>query len=1317
MKQGSLLLFLFVLLIPSTFYSQWVSLSRHNGENISPEIKILEDSENATIINIKLSGFLLREIVAENKTYHQVDLLTEKFMAEPGYPAVPYIAEVLAIPDDAALSIEVLEKGAVHKFENINLSPARESWWEGADEPAYREDVSAYRSSGDYPSYSVSHDDPAIFRDFRIARVAAYPVKYNASLKELEVTEEMTIKVNYLPGQAKNPKKIRSRGIAPSYGKLYRGFIFNYESVLKRKFNGEEGAYDVMLVIMPDEYYDTFQPYAEWRNRAGTKIRITKFSEIGANSGTPEIVKEHIANTYESWEHPPTYVLLMGDDGKFPVKYIHYDWTFVYDNFFAELEGNDYFPDVMYGRFTHQGNVRLEIMMNKYLNYMKDPLIDGSGWLKKAIVCSNNAYPSQVETKRYTAEVMYEDGGYTYIDTVMSKWPCPADVEYIAHSINEGRGILNYRGEGWTTGWSATCYNFNVGDVYDLSNGMKLPFVTSIGCGVGMFDAGQTCFGEAWIQTGTIEAPRGACAFIGPTSNTHTTYNNKIDKGIYIGLYKERMDRPGQVADRGKLYMYNVFGNTQWVEYHFRIYVTLGDPALQVWKDIPENVTVTHPDTIGIGYDEVVINVAEFNSGLASERASVCLASEEFYAVGLTNGEGNVTIPVNTTYEDTMTVTVYGQKIIPYEGEIIISGSGSSIYQFEADITVADGNGSGSSNTLTFGMNSLATDGLDQDLGEAELPPVPPAGVFDTRFILPGETIASLKDLRSVAEQEALWTIQFQPGADGYPFVFSWNPDQLSEGYFILKDPLGAGIVDVNMKEESQVIVENSAITSLKIYYSRDMIMQWQTEAGWNLVSLPVEADDMSFSSIFPDASSNAFIFVPGDGYQVVSQGEVGKGYWLKFESAAGQSMNGGQHTGNIPVEQGWNLMGPMHYPVNTDDISSIPAGIIASGFFSFSGGYSIADELHYGHGYWVKSSEAGELVLNMAPAKKNPVNAENTAAYFEIPILATDGIASYDMMIGIDPAATDGIDDDLGEAELPPAPPAGIFDSRMILPDGITGSLYDFRNGGEYFVGGVEHKIQWQLGTGTEFSMTVSIPEQYPKFLEMTVKDPFGGTLVYETIFSGETKTIVVTNAALTSLDITIHHCWVPVELTTFTAEAAGEKVELTWETATETNNKGFEVERSSDDVNFSSIGFVDGNGTSTEANSYSFVDFHATSGTYYYRLKQVDFDGTFAYSEVVEVDFVPTEFSLGQNYPNPFNPVTKIKFALPVSAKVSVKVYNVVGQQVAELINSQFETGLHEVEFDASKFSSGVYFYSIEASGIDGQSFSSTKKMMLMK
>ncbi|MCF8307277.1 MAG: T9SS type A sorting domain-containing protein, partial [Ignavibacteriales bacterium] len=191
-----------------------------------------------------------------------------------------------------------------------------------------------------------------------------------------------------------------------------------------------------------------------------------------------------------------------------------------------------------------------------------------------------------------------------------------------------------------------------------------------------------------------------------------------------------------------------------------------------------------------------------------------------------------------------------------------------------------------------------------------------------------------------------------------------------------------------------------------------------------------------------------------------------------------------------------------------------------------------------------------------------------------------------------------------------------------------------------------------------------------------------------------------------------------VPVELTSFAAAVSGETVELQWETATETNNQGFQIERSlSGAEGWSVIGYVEGKGTTTEISKYQFVDRTPVSGTSYYRLRQIDFGGAFEYSSAVEVEFVPTQYSLGQNYPNPFNPTTKIKFAVPVDAKVVVKVYNTIGQEVAEAVNGSFSAGLYEVSFNASDLTSGVYFYTIDAKGIDGTTHSDVKKMVLMR
>ncbi len=191
-----------------------------------------------------------------------------------------------------------------------------------------------------------------------------------------------------------------------------------------------------------------------------------------------------------------------------------------------------------------------------------------------------------------------------------------------------------------------------------------------------------------------------------------------------------------------------------------------------------------------------------------------------------------------------------------------------------------------------------------------------------------------------------------------------------------------------------------------------------------------------------------------------------------------------------------------------------------------------------------------------------------------------------------------------------------------------------------------------------------------------------------------------------------------VPVEFTSFSGVANGSDVILNWGTATEKNNMGFEVLRRNESGEFVQIGFIRGNGTSTAPKSYSYIDKNVAPGKHAYRLRQIDFDGTTATTAIVEVDITaPAQFNLSQNFPNPFNPATTINFSLAVDSKVSVKVFNSLGEEVSILTEGNFQAGTHNLSFNASNLTSGVYVYTIEASGIDGTNFRSTKKMILNK
>ncbi len=247
------------------------------------------------------------------------------------------------------------------------------------------------------------------------------------------------------------------------------------------------------------------------------------------------------------------------------------------------------------------------------------------------------------------------------------------------------------------------------------------------------------------------------------------------------------------------------------------------------------------------------------------------------------------------------------------------------------------------------------------------------------------------------------------------------------------------------------------------------------------------------------------------------------------------------------------------------------------------------------------------------------------------------------------------------------------------------------------------------------------------------TIPTPFiaGGSLALsgDTLIVGRNGRITLYNAltldSLTQFNLTpgapysgivaltVDAAVLPVELVEFVGRKTSEGVSLSWKTASELNNSGFEVQRrGASREAWQILGFVRGNGTTTEAQSYSFQD-RTASGVVQYRLKQIDFDGQFEFSNVIEVDAgVPKQFALDQNYPNPFNPTTMIRYELPVASTVSLKVYDVLGREVATLVNERQEAGAYSVTFNANTLSSGVYFYRLQAGN-----FVATKKMMLVK
>jgi len=348
-------------------------------------------------------------------------------------------------------------------------------------------------------------------------------------------------------------------------------------------------------------------------------------------------------------------------------------------------------------------------------------------------------------------------------------------------------------------------------------------------------------------------------------------------------------------------------------------------------------------------------------------------------------------------------------------------------------------------------------------------------------------------------------------------------------------------------------------------------------------------------------------------------------------------------------------------------------------------------------------------------------------AQLFSFPLKITDGFAVDTLYFGTDTAATNGLDVSIGENELPPVPPTGVFDARF-TGEGLTppvpigeGLKRDYRFGTIPFMTGTTHKhrIKYKVGLGSTITISWwNVPVGgIGDFIQATFKDIILGTLIVkELTYSARDSLLISNTLGFHTLELTVQYNHIlPVEITLFTSKINKNNVTLDWTTTHESQNAGFGVERKSiEEQSWSEIGFVQGNNNSNEYNYYNFTDQNLKQGKYNYRLKQIDLNGNYEYfylTETVEIG-IPDNFFLSQNYPNPFNPVTTIKFNLPSDGYIKLYLYDLKGSFVRNLNEGFKNSGYYEVNFYSEGLPSGTYYYKLETA--DG---SITKKMMIVK
>ncbi|MFH1861425.1 MAG: C25 family cysteine peptidase, partial [bacterium] len=435
---------------------------------------------------------------------------------------------------------------------------------------------------------------------------------------------------------------------------------------------------------------NALQPLIDWKKRKGHTVVLELFTP-GASTSQ---IKSIIQNAYDTWDIPPEFVLLVGDTSG--------DHTLAgwspsgVDHPYSQLDGNDVLADVAVGRLPVENINETNVMVNKVLFYEKIPYTTHPEWYKQAVLVagSSSSGLSTIQTNRWIkTRLIWNE--YARIDTFWYNMSGSSVAATITTAINNGVTYCNYRGY-----WGME--NFEISHIDNLTNGFKLPFCTILTCGTGGFDGDS--FMEHFVSVGTASTPKGAVATVGiATLGTHTKYNNTLDVGMYAGIFDEDITQAGNCLVRGKYELYLAYQqNSPGSVSDFSLWSALaGDPGLELYTGAIQYMDCTIPATVNWGENLLTLTVNKTGVGPLPE-AVVCLyKGGDTQAVGLTDANGQVTLPLNVVAAGNVKVTITKQNFYPIVDSLDVVQSGAVVgYQSHTIDDDNSGSSSGDSDAI-----------------------------------------------------------------------------------------------------------------------------------------------------------------------------------------------------------------------------------------------------------------------------------------------------------------------------------------------------------------------------------------------------------------------------------------------------------------------------------------------------------------------------------------------------------------------------------------------------------------------------------------
>lgn len=684
-----LLLIVAILLTNNIFAQEWVPIT--SSIPVAPMTSLLSSGDDESRVAFHLSGYFKEKVDTPKGQQYVITVPKMASMLEAGSPDLPLFAVPMLIDDVAEMVVEVTE-ARYHDYEGIEIAPSKGNLSREVDPSTVPYAFGAtYACDRFFPDAQAQLDKPYILRDFRGQNILVYPFAYNAVTRTLRVFTDLTLTMKKGSGYGSNPLLNRKSGtmrMAAETEEMYRHRFLNFQDRgAKYTFIPDEGE---LLVICPPAYLDAMQPFVEWKNASGRPTLLANLADIG---NTPDLVKSFILSHYNNPDENLCYVLLVGDYADLTPKSMNGGAS---DIWFGQLEGNDYYPEVLVGRFSAETVADVEHQVFKTVYYERDITADAQ-WLDKGVGIGSsegagsghNGGESDYQHIEYIRDTLMH---YTYSEVSQHYQGVGVGTNAVMlrENFNAGASICNYCNHGSQTSWYVG--TFNNSHVNALTNDYKWPVVWSTACLNGQFNYSQPCFAEAWMRAvnNTTGVPTGAIGgMFSWTSQPWQPPMTGQDEMVDILCEWRNADQYhhtlGGASLNGNMKILDMHPSDQGATHN--TWILFGDPSLMLRTANPSELNVVcQPEAIFLGQTELRLT-ADADFAMATLTAD----GQVLCSTPIVNGEGILTFDSPSTVGTATLVVTSFNKVTEVRTIDIIPANGA--YLTYGGFAVSDDNG------------------------------------------------------------------------------------------------------------------------------------------------------------------------------------------------------------------------------------------------------------------------------------------------------------------------------------------------------------------------------------------------------------------------------------------------------------------------------------------------------------------------------------------------------------------------------------------------------------------------------------------------